>query len=68
MKNCIKQARQARGVTQDELAERLGVGMTTVSRWETGTSEPNASMLCLMADVLDVSTDQLTGRKPLIAS
>lgn len=67
MQNCIRQARQARGFTQERLADELGVSTGTISQWESGTREPRAVMLCHIADTLDVSTDQLLGRKPLIA-
>lgn len=67
MENMIKQARQARGYTQRELGERIGVSAITVSNWESGKRELRSSALCLLADVLDVSTDQLLGRKPLIS-
>ena len=34
----VKQLREARGLTQAELAERIGVSSKTVSKWETGVS------------------------------
>lgn len=37
----IREAREERGWTQDELAERLGVARQTVGRWETGGGVPN---------------------------
>ncbi|ARE41505.1 DNA-binding protein, putative [Rhodovulum sp. P5] len=48
-------AREALGMTQTELAKRLGVKLQTVRGWEEDISEPRANKLQMMAGVLNVS-------------
>ena len=48
-------------MTQAELAEAAQTTRTTVSKWETGDSEPSATQLRLVADALGVSVDYLLG-------
>lgn len=55
----IAQARQARGLTQRELAEKIGVTDKAVSRWETGRGFPEASVLQGLAEALGVSVTEL---------
>jgi len=49
----IKQLRQLKNMTQDELAEKLFVTRQTVSNYETGKSRPDIEMLTQISDVLD---------------
>ena len=65
--NCasiIIEERRKRGITQEELAAHLGVVKATVSKWETGISYPDISLLPLMATFFDISIDQLMGYTP----
>lgn len=55
----IKEIRKTRGITQEELAERLGVKRTTVSMWELDESAPAARMLPALAAALGCSIDAL---------
>ena len=55
----IAQLRKERGMTQEQLGERLGVSQRTVSRWETGRNMPDISMLTLLCAQLDVSVAEL---------
>ncbi|MGH3778940.1 MAG: helix-turn-helix domain-containing protein [Pseudonocardiaceae bacterium] len=55
----LSQRRKAVGLTQESLAERLGVERSTVVRWEAGDTEPLPSMRPNLARVLQVSIDQL---------
>lgn len=55
--------RRERGMTQDELALELGVSRQSVSKWENGECLPEADKLIRLADILDVSLDELTGRE-----
>ncbi|MDK3018007.1 helix-turn-helix domain-containing protein [Pseudodonghicola flavimaris] len=48
-------AREAAGMTQSQLARRLGVKRTTVRAWEEDLSEPRANKLSMMAGLLNVS-------------
>lgn len=60
----IKTARKAKGVSQEELAVRLGVVRQTVSKWENGMSVPDADVLIKIAELLDVPVRQLLGIEP----
>lgn len=60
----IKAARKAKGVSQEELAVRLGVVRQTVSKWENGMSVPDADVLIKIAELLDVPVSQLLGIEP----
>ena len=55
----IKEKRVSRGITQVELAEKMGVSQCTVSWWETGNSKPRADMLPKLAKVLGCTIDEL---------
>ena len=57
----IKKLRQSRSLTQEELAERLGVSYQSVSRWETGLSYPDIELIPEIAAFFEVSTDVLMG-------
>jgi tetratricopeptide (TPR) repeat protein/transcriptional regulator with XRE-family HTH domain len=51
--------RKALGLTQEQLAERLGVERTTVARWEQGQTEPAPWLRPKLAEALAVSADQI---------
>ena len=55
----IKQLREAHGMTQAELADRIGVGSKAVSKWETGKGLPDISLLQPLAQALGVSVIEL---------
>lgn len=57
----IRQLRSEQGWTQKQLSEKLHVGKTTVSNYETGYSEPDLEMLNKMAKLFNVSVDCLLG-------
>lgn len=57
--NQIKFFRQQKQVKQDELAEYLGVSYQAVSKWETGASDPDISLLPKLAIFFGVSIDEL---------
>lgn len=50
----IQRAREAAGLTQEELAEAIGKQQPTISRWEMGVSSPPYSVLIRLAQALDV--------------
>ncbi|MEL6806783.1 MAG: helix-turn-helix transcriptional regulator [Pseudomonadota bacterium] len=51
----VAAAREAAGMTQKELAKRLGVRLATMRAWEDDLSEPRANRLSMMAGLLNVS-------------
>ena len=55
----IAALRKANGMTQKELAERLNVSDKSVSRWECGDSAPDLSLIPVIAEVFNVSCDEL---------
>ncbi|MCI8668507.1 MAG: helix-turn-helix transcriptional regulator [Lachnospiraceae bacterium] len=61
----IADLRKKHRVTQQELADCIGVSFQTISKWETGVSMPDITILPLLADYFSVSTDQILGLKPL---
>ncbi|EKC67374.1 protein containing Helix-turn-helix type 3 domain protein, partial [human gut metagenome] len=58
-KETLAAAREQRGMTQQDLAEKLYVTRQAVSRWENGETEPSVDMRKLIATVLDVPVIQL---------
>ena len=55
----LKMARCARGITQVQIAKRIGVTPNTYSRYETGLNEPNLLNLVRICDILGVKSDYL---------
>ena len=59
----IVRYRKAMGLTQDQLAEKLGVTAQAVSKWENDQSCPDITMLPKLAEIFGVTTDALLGRE-----
>lgn len=59
MKDIIATRRKELGYTQQQLAEKLNVSDKVVSKWETGRSLPDTSMLRDLAEVLEISVSEL---------
>ncbi|MBQ8187372.1 MAG: helix-turn-helix transcriptional regulator [Clostridia bacterium] len=57
----IKQLRREREITQEDLAEMLGVSAQAVSHWECGRTMPDVTQLPVLANVFEVTTDELLG-------
>jgi len=55
----IKFYRKQLGMTQDELAQKLNGKKSLVSNYETGYSTPDIYTLCVLAEIFDVSLDEL---------
>lgn len=55
----LKQLRKEKGITQEQLAEILGVSGRTVSRWETGTNLPDLSILVQISEYYNVEMKDL---------
>lgn len=62
----LKALRIERGLTQEQLAARLYVSRTAVSKWETGGGSPNLDSLQAVARLFDVSVDDLLSTDDLI--
>lgn len=58
----IKELREAKGLTQEHVAQQLGVTQGTVANWETGARTPTLANLVRVADILGVSLDEVYGR------
>lgn len=59
--NAISKARKAAGMTQQELANLMGLNRATISKYESGLIEPTSSQLEKMAEVLGVTIHKLLG-------
>ena len=57
----LQNLRRAKGLSQEELAERIHVVRQTVSKWEKGLSVPDADLLIRLAEALDTSVSTLLG-------
>lgn len=57
----IRDCRRAMDLTQEQLAERLGVTCQSVSRWENGQTYPDIEFLPMLADLFEISLDELMG-------
>lgn len=57
----LKIFRKRKGLTQENVAEALNVVRQTISKWEKGISVPDADMLIRLAEILDVSVNELIG-------
>jgi len=63
----IKKARQAKGLSQAELAKIMGESSgNVIFTWEKGTGKPDYEKIALLCDVLEVSADDIIGRKKKI--
>lgn len=60
----LVQNRHKKGITQDELAEYIGVSKAAVSKWETASTYPDISLLPRLAAFFDISIDELMGYEP----
>ena len=59
----LRLLRQARNITQARLAELVGVSARVYNRWEKGGHVPHFDTIVKLADILQVSLDELAGRK-----
>ena len=57
--NKIKELRRARGMSQGNLADELGITSQAVSKWETGTSAPEITLLPDLAGIFGIAIDDL---------
>ena len=55
----LAQLRKEKGLSQEALAEKIGVTNKTISRWETGTYMPDVEMMKILAEFFGVNVDEL---------
>lgn len=58
----LKQLREEKGITQQELAQTLNIGRASISNYELGTRTPDIEILSKLADYFGVTTDYLIGK------
>ncbi|MBK5261353.1 MAG: helix-turn-helix transcriptional regulator [Peptostreptococcaceae bacterium] len=59
----LSTVRKEKGFTQEQLAEKLGVSQRSVSRWETGKSMPDYSLLPIICEVVEINVAELLNAK-----
>jgi transcriptional regulator with XRE-family HTH domain len=60
----LYELRKVRGLTQVQLAEAIGSSQRAISHYETVAEYPPPTVIIALAEALQVSTDELLGRKP----
>lgn len=60
-KENLQAARERKGMTQKEVAEKIGVAKSTYSLYESGNREPNVQTIKRISDLLGASADELLG-------
>ena len=55
----LQELRREKGMTQEELSEKVGVARRTVSRWETGSNMPDLDILIELADLYEVDLREI---------
>ena len=55
----LTELRRKKGLTQNQLAEMLGISAPAVSKWENNSSYPDITLLCPLARALDTNVDTL---------
>ena len=59
----LKELREERNLTQNELAQKIKTSQTNIGRWEKDLNEPTANFIIRLADFFQCSTDYLLGRE-----
>jgi len=57
----IAEMRKDRGMTQEELADNIGISAQTISKWENSVNMPDLTLIPLIADIFNVTIDELFG-------
>ncbi|MDO4650044.1 MAG: helix-turn-helix transcriptional regulator [Eubacteriales bacterium] len=55
----IAECRKSKGLTQMQLAEKLGITNRAVSKWENAKSMPDVSVMISLCEILDISVNEL---------
>lgn len=58
----IRKKRLEKGLSRNALATRMGCGKSNIGNWENAKNMPTLWFLCLLADELECSVDELMGR------
>ena len=64
--NQLKELRIQHNMNQSDLEEKLSIQRQTISAYERGISIPNIFILIQMADIYNITLDELVGRKQLL--
>lgn len=59
--NKIYEHRKKLGLSQEQLAEKIGVSRQTISKWELGETSPDIKQAHMLSQIFSVSLDELTG-------
>ena len=62
----LSRLRKKFGLKQEDIAEKLNISPQAVSKWENNISAPDISALPILADILNVSLDELLGRDTVV--
>ena len=69
MANRIQYLRKTKGISQEELADRMGVSRQAVSKWESEQSTPDLEKIIIMSELFGVTTDYiLKGTEPVAST
>ncbi|GAA0783742.1 helix-turn-helix domain-containing protein [Hathewaya limosa] len=63
----IKEKRKEKGITQEELANYLSISKPAVSKWESGQSYPDITILPILASFFGITVDDLIGYEPQLS-
>jgi len=55
----LKECREESGLSQNDIAEKLSITRQAVSKWERGINEPDIETLVQLADIYNITIDQL---------
>lgn len=58
----LRELREDKGLSQQQLADKTGLSSSTIARWELGQSEPTATAISILCDFYGVTGDYLLGR------
>lgn len=64
----IAECRKKQNLTQEQLAQKLGVSSKSISRWENGSNMPDYSVLDTLCNTLNISINELYYRKKISSS
>ena len=59
----LKEMRTRAGMSQEKLAEKVGVSRQAITKWETDKGAPDMDNLMALSDLFGVSVDELLGRE-----